>query len=770
MPMALLLASMFGSFAQAADWQSRPPLVYLDLTPGAGSALCGGGLEVGGVLLFFWEDESHGCELWALDSMTDEPRLFYDICPGECSSDPNSFTRVGDRWYFLAAPSEGSPDRLWVTDGTAEGTYQVAEIAEADPRIDRMTPVGDNLYFNADDGVHGLEVWRSDGTELGTYMLKDANPGPEERANLEIVDMGAFRLFKTWTTTHGTELWRTDGTDEGTQLVTEILPGPQTSALNDLQRFGDIVLFSAYTQPYYEELWMSDGTAEGTTLLKEINSSTVPPSIKGSSPREFIVIRDFVLFSATTNEFGTELWRTDGTADGTWMVKDIDTRPFTLFQGASAPTMFHEHHGKAVFWARDSSGVREVWISDGTEAGTYAITDSSSVFNNRYKWNGFLYFTGSDYMRIDANGVATLVAERPPGYLIAGGLAYLDGVLITAGSHPNSGRELYALNIPPWVESITPETASPTDLQEASFLVRFNEAVDGVTPGDFTLSGSGIFEPAVTATEAVGEGREWRVTVDTGAGDGTLYLRLNDDDSIVDAFGGLPLEGYGIADGSFTSETGLMVDKAAPTVVIATTGPNPILNAPIPVQVTFERPVTGVSAQDFLIGNATLSNFSGSGADYSFELTPLDFGEVTARVPANICVDEGQIPNAPSNVLVVQFQAPPEFHTADTTQDRLINLSELLRVVQLFNAHLVTGNPEGMFYCDPEEKEDGYLLLPAGAHQDCAPHASDYKPQDWRINLSELLRVIQFFNSAGYHWCNDAAKEGDGYCAGPGEG
>jgi hypothetical protein len=49
------------------------------------------------------------------------------------------------------------------------------------------------------------------------------------------------------------------------------------------------------------------------------------------------------------------------------------------------------------------------------------------------------------------------------------------------------------------------------------------------------------------------------------------------------------------------------------------------------------------------------------------------------------------------------------------------------------------------------------------------PHASDYKPQDWRINLSELLRVIQFFNSAGYHWCNDAAKEGDGYCVGQGE-
>jgi hypothetical protein len=47
----------------------------------------------------------------------------------------------------------------------------------------------------------------------------------------------------------------------------------------------------------------------------------------------------------------------------------------------------------------------------------------------------------------------------------------------------------------------------------------------------------------------------------------------------------------------------------------------------------------------------------------------------------------------------------------------------------------------------------------------CAPHASDYNPQDWRINLSELLRVIQFFNSGGYHYCPTEGTE-DGYCVG----
>jgi len=45
------------------------------------------------------------------------------------------------------------------------------------------------------------------------------------------------------------------------------------------------------------------------------------------------------------------------------------------------------------------------------------------------------------------------------------------------------------------------------------------------------------------------------------------------------------------------------------------------------------------------------------------------------------------------------------------------------------------------------------------------PHASDYNPQNWIISLSELLRLIQFFNSGGYFPCPDAGSE-DGYCPG----
>ncbi|HPO17008.1 MAG TPA: hypothetical protein PLI09_26460, partial [Candidatus Hydrogenedentes bacterium] len=93
-----------------------------------------------------------------------------------------------------------------------------------------------------------------------------------------------------------------------------------------------------------------------------------------------------------------------------------------------------------------------------------------------------------------------------------------------------------------------------------------------------------------------------------------------------------------------------------------------------------------------------------------------------------------------------------EFHTADQNGDNMINLSELLRVIQFFNS--------GGLHCQAGT-EDGYA--PGPGDQSCAPHASDYNAQDWLINLSELLRVIQFFNSGGYHACEGSE---DGFCPG----
>jgi hypothetical protein len=106
---------------------------------------------------------------------------------------------------------------------------------------------------------------------------------------------------------------------------------------------------------------------------------------------------------------------------------------------------------------------------------------------------------------------------------------------------------------------------------------------------------------------------------------------------------------------------------------------------------------------------------------------------------------------ATSPISIAPLEDP---HSADTNTNGRIDLSELLRVIQLYNA--------GGFGCDAAE-EDGYT--PGGSDQGCTPHTLDYLREDWHFNLSELLRCIQFFNSFKGAYHADATGE-DGYAPG----
>ena len=98
------------------------------------------------------------------------------------------------------------------------------------------------------------------------------------------------------------------------------------------------------------------------------------------------------------------------------------------------------------------------------------------------------------------------------------------------------------------------------------------------------------------------------------------------------------------------------------------------------------------------------------------------------------------------------------YGTVDANGDHIISLSELLRVIQLYNS--------GGVHCavPPSSTEDGFAPGYDGDHT-CTPYVADYNPQNWIVSLSELLRVIQFYNAAGYHACPGANTE-DGFCPG----
>ncbi len=93
-----------------------------------------------------------------------------------------------------------------------------------------------------------------------------------------------------------------------------------------------------------------------------------------------------------------------------------------------------------------------------------------------------------------------------------------------------------------------------------------------------------------------------------------------------------------------------------------------------------------------------------------------------------------------------------QHHSADTNRDNKLSLSEVLRGVQIYN---MLG-----YHCG-QYTEDGYVPGP-GSNHNCPPHTSDYNPQDWIINLQELLRLIQYFNIGNYYPCPGESE--DNFC------
>jgi ELWxxDGT repeat protein len=294
-------------------------------------------------------------ELWKTDGATSV--RVADINPGTISSYPEDLVVIGSTLYFTANDGTHGVE-LWSSDGTGSGTTLVQDIHPGvlSSSLDDLTAVGDRLFMQADDGVHGGELWV---VETGVPSVIDIRPGVNGGGAGGITavgDLAYFRSLGDGAVTTGAELWRSDGTPGGTFMVKEIGPGSQPGYIDLITDVdGTVFFFIADDGVHGSELWRSDGTETGTWMVRDINPSG--DGLTGGAS-DIVEAGGAVYFSANDGANGFELWRSDGTALGTQMVADINP------SGNGYPSNLTVVDHQLLFTATDPTHGSELWALD----------------------------------------------------------------------------------------------------------------------------------------------------------------------------------------------------------------------------------------------------------------------------------------------------------------------------------------------------------------------------------------------------------------------
>jgi ELWxxDGT repeat protein len=330
--------------------QDSVPRLVRDIRPGPQSSLPSNLVVVGARLCLTADDGVHQTEWWTSDGTEAGTRLVKDLLRDGrylVISDKQRAVLDGVLYFTFTAEDE----ELWRTDCTPEGTYRVKDIhpGPQGSHPTELTVLGKQLFFVANDGTRGFELWKSDGSAKGTVPVRSAKAAPvaaksarksssghsvhrtpnaQQQAaiagalnyagaavgngprpkELHVVGNQLVYLFDDGVS--GTELWRSDGTDAGTRLLKETRPGKDSISPAHFQSAGRYLYFRSLISDPQLELWRTDGTAEGTVLVKGISSDWSDGGWEQASCGDNIV---FTLQKEARNQ----LWWSDGSEAGT---------------------------------------------------------------------------------------------------------------------------------------------------------------------------------------------------------------------------------------------------------------------------------------------------------------------------------------------------------------------------------------------------------------------------------------------------------------------
>lgn len=291
------------------------------------------------------------------------------------------------------SPSLGIIERIWKSDGTTAGTTLVKEFAAhgfstpgmeagSDVENDRNYSVtGNQLFFTGYDITNGAEPWVTDGTTEGTHLLKNIKPGTGTSYADGYIALNGFVYFRAAINSTAATLWRTDGTELGT---VEIAVPTLTIWSSTIAKVNNKLVFigndNYVTGP---EPWVSDGTVEGTYMLKDIYSGATGSTVAAVQNIHLRFNNQFVFFVAA-NEIGTALWRTDGTVSGTIQLTADGVYTGNNYSGGGYCAVSNQRS----FWINDNS---KLYVTDGTPSGTSLVRNDlvNAIYLVQYNSNAY---------------------------------------------------------------------------------------------------------------------------------------------------------------------------------------------------------------------------------------------------------------------------------------------------------------------------------------------------------------------------------------------
>jgi len=455
----------------------------VDLTPGTGLELCvSDGTQAGTrTLVDLWNGSGSG--FWGYPTV---------LSKGVIAFQGDDGVRGRELWIHRVGKGTSMVDLNRDRLGDTQGSFPLYS-----------APFGNRALILADDGVHGMEPWISDGTAKGSRLLVDLQKGPASRRKAKLVVVGdrffyeahqwpyepwdlmisdgsvkgTKKLFTPkateWTTERraiGRRLffvvgdlkrsfpWVSDGTPAGTIPLSTSVITQAAGQTHAFAGYGDQVLFvvlqgkSAATLDTMD-LWITDGTPRGTRLLKKISTGLFSRWI----PR-LVTMGGKVYFTAQTKNSSSDLWVSDFTAQGTVPVR-LDK------VGLSSVAELQARDGTLTFRAWTVNRGEALYRSDGTQKGTRLWVDLAPTGNDptidKYQIVGSrrLYFysrtfrsLGECYHRTDGTARGTLSYDIDPSHstfprrILRPHMTALGSQVLISGYTPRFEEEMYAID------------------------------------------------------------------------------------------------------------------------------------------------------------------------------------------------------------------------------------------------------------------------------------------------------------------------------------